>query len=758
MLLLDGLLNFSKEFLPDQRGGSVAEDSRLVAVSPAGEVRFPTFGEFWDDLDGEVVRDGKFRKKTCRSEGWQTYVFDDRHESSLAPIEKAIRYPADEDETLLRVETQFGRSLDITADHSLFRYDDGIEEVAGRDLREGDLVLAPRTLDVDPVETTIDVADAVDEPYVFIDDHVEDLLTTVWESTDHGSPAHDEFMQGLSYRLARNKIGFERFDRILASGGFEGVPADVSIGLRGSETGIAREIDLDEEFAWLLGLFVADGTLSSDYPAIHSAEEAIVERATGAAESALDHDPTVRWTNQAYEIRFPNVFREVLYDLGFADADSYDSSEKLIPDRVLRAPREVALSFLRGFIAGDGSEATDDNVTTVSFHTTSDDVRDGIVFLLHRFGLVATVSTTTDREGNRQDIHAVTVSGGASDNPLRRILDGADPYHPKSLVVPVPDALLELREMPIDGVREVIPKYLLRRENVSLEKLREMVAALDDRELPAGARAKLDDLRPLVDGDLSYLRVEAVEEVDYEGDLYDLQVGGEPIFTANWLYAHNSMDAPLVMSSRIDPAEIDDEAHNVDVVERYPREFYEATREMADPGEVDVRIAEDALDTDDPYRGFSHTHDTGDIALGPDLSAYKTLGSMTEKTDAQLELARKLRAVDEGDVAERIIEYHFLPDLIGNLRAFSSQETRCLDCGESYRRVPLTRDCRECGGDVTLTVHEGSVSKYLDTALRVAREYDCREYTKQRLDILERSIERVFEDDTNKQSGIADFM
>jgi DNA polymerase II large subunit len=40
----------------------------------------------------------------------------------------------------------------------------------------------------------------------------------------------------------------------------------------------------------------------------------------------------------------------------------------------------------------------------------------------------------------------------------------------------------------------------------------------------------------------------------------------------------------------------------------------------------------------------------------------------------------------------------------------------------------------------------------------VAEEYDCREYTKQRLEILDRSIERVFEDDTNKQSGIADFM
>ncbi|WP_135664660.1 DNA-directed DNA polymerase II large subunit [Halorhabdus rudnickae] len=218
------------------------------------------------------------------------------------------------------------------------------------------------------------------------------------------------------------------------------------------------------------------------------------------------------------------------------------------------------------------------------------------------------------------------------------------------------------------------------------------------------------------------------------------------------------MDAPLVMSSRIDPAEIDDEAHNIDIVEEYPLELYEATREMAHPEDVDVKIAEDTLGTDEEYTGFAHTHDTSDIALGPDLSAYKTLGSMEDKMDAQLEISRKLRAVEESDVAERIIEYHFLPDLIGNLRAFSRQDVRCLSCGEKYRRVPLTGECRECGGDVNLTVHEGSVNKYIDTAIRVAEEFGAREYTKQRLEILERSIERVFEDDTSKQTGIADFM
>ncbi|WP_435319874.1 DNA polymerase II large subunit [Haloarchaeobius sp. TZWSO28] len=220
------------------------------------------------------------------------------------------------------------------------------------------------------------------------------------------------------------------------------------------------------------------------------------------------------------------------------------------------------------------------------------------------------------------------------------------------------------------------------------------------------------------------------------------------------------MDAPLVMSSRIDPSEIDDEAHNMDIMWEYPREFYEATREMADPDDVEdiMKIAEETLGTDREYTEFAHTHDTTNIHLGPALSAYKTLGSMQDKMDAQLLLSRKLRSVDETDVAERIIEGHFLPDLIGNLRAFSRQETRCLDCGEKYRRMPLTGDCRECGGRVNLTVHQGSVNKYMQTAINVADDFGCRNYTKQRLEKLEKALNSIFENDKNKQSGIADFM
>ena len=158
------------------------------------------------------------------------------------------------------------------------------------------------------------------------------------------------------------------------------------------------------------------------------------------------------------------------------------------------------------------------------------------------------------------------------------------------------------------------------------------------------------------------------------------------------------------------------------------------------------------------YEGFYFTHDTFDIAAGPTNSAYKTLGTMIDKMEAQLKLSRKIRAVNARDVAERVIVSHFLPDLVGNLRAFSKQKMRCVRCNARIRRPPLRGTCPKCGGRVILTVHEGSVKKYLDISLKTAEEYGISSYTKQRLHLLELEVRSLFASDKVKQAELVDFM
>jgi DNA polymerase II large subunit len=233
-------------------------------------------------------------------------------------------------------------------------------------------------------------------------------------------------------------------------------------------------------------------------------------------------------------------------------------------------------------------------------------------------------------------------------------------------------------------------------------------------------------------------------------------------FSRSYLPARRGgrMDAPLVLTTRLNPLEVDKEAQNLDLSRSYPLEFYQATLRMANPKELEagMDLVSRRLGTEAQYEGFGYSHETLNIAAGPRNSAYKTLGTMIEKMEAQLDLARLIRAVDERDVAERVINSHFLPDLIGNLHAFSKQKFRCVKCGAKYRRPPLKELCPKCGGRINLTVHEGSVRKYLDVSLKVAEEFGVSKYTRQRLELLEIEIDSLFKNDKCRQTGLADFM
>ena len=175
------------------------------------------------------------------------------------------------------------------------------------------------------------------------------------------------------------------------------------------------------------------------------------------------------------------------------------------------------------------------------------------------------------------------------------------------------------------------------------------------------------------------------------------------------------MDSPLVLTTRLDPNEIDKEAHNVDCRRFYPAEFYRAAMDMKDPKEVEkiMDLVGGRIKTENQYENLGFTHDTADISEGPKESAYTTLGSMQDKMEAQLKLGKKCRGVDEKDVASKVINKHFMPDMIGNLRSFATQTLRCVKCGTKYRRVPLTGVCTKCGNKLNLTVHEASVRTYL---------------------------------------------
>jgi len=213
------------------------------------------------------------------------------------------------------------------------------------------------------------------------------------------------------------------------------------------------------------------------------------------------------------------------------------------------------------------------------------------------------------------------------------------------------------------------------------------------------------------------------------------------------------MDKPLVLTTRLDPTEVDKEAHNLDVVSRYPVEFYRLAEAGRPAKEAEPMIATlgRRLTDESPLEGLGFTHDTSDIAGGPVRSAYREAGSMSNGVELSLVLTSQIRAVDVADAVSLVLNHHFLPDLMGNLKSYATQKFRCKVCGTSYRRPPLSGHCSAtkgrptpCGGELLPTVYEGAVRKYLGLSQRLASTAGVTPYLRQRIQLLDTSLATMF--------------
>ncbi|HDM92383.1 MAG TPA: DNA polymerase II large subunit [Candidatus Korarchaeota archaeon] len=223
-------------------------------------------------------------------------------------------------------------------------------------------------------------------------------------------------------------------------------------------------------------------------------------------------------------------------------------------------------------------------------------------------------------------------------------------------------------------------------------------------------------------------------------------------------------DAPLILVTRLDLGYIDDECYNIEVVWRYPREFYEATLRYAHPQELEgsvIQTVGTAYASGERYPSIGFTHPTSHCWRGPLTTMYRRLNTMLEKLDKHIALEEKLAAVDAEDALVRAMSAHFLRDIAGNLRKYASQKFRCSKCNKKFRRPPLLGRCPACGGNITLTIHPRSAVKYLEPTKEILKRYRLGGYLLQRVELLEMEAASLFslgENTESKHSDLSEFV
>ncbi len=219
------------------------------------------------------------------------------------------------------------------------------------------------------------------------------------------------------------------------------------------------------------------------------------------------------------------------------------------------------------------------------------------------------------------------------------------------------------------------------------------------------------------------------------------------------------MDAAILIIPVVNPLEVQRQAHEVDVADKYPLLFYEKTLQQADTRETSpiIDLIANRLNTAAQFEGFKYTVPVSNVNMGNPESVYKKFGKMTDKLYSQLVLAEKIAAVDADVVASKVLTTHFVRDIAGNLRAFTTQKFRCKGCNKKFRRMPLLGKCPSCNSDLILTVYRGGIEKYLPAASQLVKKYGLLDYYAQRLNLVEEEILTLFEGKKPRQSSLAAF-
>ena len=677
----------------------------------------------------------------------------------------------------IKIKTSTNREFKVTPDHLLMIIkNDKKEVIKAKDLQEGDKVpLATKN----PIETKIKTINFSEQLSFFdekiisdikirkAEDFFRQIVTKIgWKKIQKICKINNSVKNSSSKWI--RSVPLLHFKRICDHEDYDhsDLPDTARLGFRRDHINIPVYVRDTEKLSYILGIYSAEGWSRANDSSYHVSfricNKEIHEKILQNMFDLFELKPYIIDSKITYSSRLLHL---IFISLWKAGSNAY---EKNVPELIYHFRKESIIKYISGYFDGDGSISLKPD--RVTFYSVSNRMLEGVANLLLRLDIVSRYQKIKKRKPGKTVLNRYLKLGKKPvfHQLYHLVLTGEDRYRFAGIVEPVS----KIKKKRCSKMFLAKPNSAARLINYKGRNY----AAVSFSDYTFDIIKEIE-IEKVYDEPTYCFDVEGedIQEkaVLWHNQLFQIRCDGDEdglmlLMDALLNFSHSyipdkrggRMDLPLVLTTRLDPSEVDKEAHNVDTLFRYPLELYEATLRHEHSKELEDKmdLVSSRLGTKFQYEGFGFTHDTDDISNGPKLSNYKTLKTMMDKMNAQLNLAKKIRAVDEADVAYKVIERHFLPDMLGNLRAFSKQSVRCPTCNITYRRPPLKGVCTKCNGKLTLTVHEKSVKKYLEISKEVAKKYNISHYAQQRIVLVEKSINSLFMSDKVKTMRLDDYL
>jgi deoxycytidine triphosphate deaminase/intein/homing endonuclease len=436
--------------------------------------------------------------------------------------------PADK---IYEIELTSGRRVQVTAGHNLFTLDhDGeLTKVRTGALALGTMVAVPRRLpsvpaSIDPESAAVCVADFVPEPapseLTLSGPSVDVLFADHPDAVDAALRAGGYASTARYYRTAR-RLPFSVVREFPSA--VVGLTVDDRFGWRGGTNSVPALIEVDDEFAWALGMYVAEGYRRRKQVVISNTDAARLDRIA----DVFDRIGLPSYRSDG-AVTVCSIACSALFDwLGVGGK----SPTKRVPPAVYSWPRPLIEAFLTGLVDGDGSFEGG----RTSIWTTSDGLVSDVLLLFALLGRRAGSCRRPERGGAMRSWQVYA----------------PDDEHKLLTAVPLPDRLLtELRHdadltqaevarragyrhaTDVCDIERRTGRDAVRRS--TLERLREVYR-------DHSASPELERLDRLVDGDLAWDRVVAVRDTGRVETIYDVEVRPNGRKIENFLAGHGGV-------------------------------------------------------------------------------------------------------------------------------------------------------------------------------------------------------------------------
>ncbi|MEK6888113.1 MAG: LAGLIDADG family homing endonuclease [Candidatus Aenigmatarchaeota archaeon] len=412
-----------KRTLPNSDENTFDEQSESVCPDEPLLVRIG--GEFKIASASEVVEYAeKFGKKIYDKDGKKKFVdadikvcaFDKNYKIKEQKVSMVMRHPTNK---VKEIMTSSGRRVKVTQSHSLFTNSYGEPEpTKTSELKIGDWIALPRKIEI---ETTnyVNVFEGLMKncpDNILKEFYIKSDKKTIREIINRISkPQLKEIVLKLGYKnswsdtkanwIAWNTIPIKVLK--LTNCNIDDLLFKIKIGRRGSRHYYNSTIGKDENFGFVMGLLMSEGSHSlfaprkSYFISVSNKSKELLnhfmfcfEKSFGshcASKCPMLGKDNVHELNVGYD----TLSHLLTYVIGYKPCNAWD---KELPYVILDAPEICVKSFLKSFRLGDGSVYIPK--FRIRYHTSSKNLVNGLIFLLLRLGIFGRIYNYKKSEKN----------------------------------------------------------------------------------------------------------------------------------------------------------------------------------------------------------------------------------------------------------------------------------------------------------------------------------------------------------------------